>query len=561
MRKLMIVFCSITLILCIVSCSTETLSDSDNTDEKAYSSMAAATADGDAVGNVISSGTLTGENQADGKNQQLLISDHDYTYTYDEKGLCQSASENGQEKYTFSYEYDEAGRPKTRYMTETDSQDKSMIETYAYNANGMISERREFKDNGETVYRYNENGQLIYCSDLSMLNAPASFGDTAIEYDENGRVSRLVLSWYNTPQEAAKACLGNKGTDEEIQQKTEELAKIFPKWSDYIRQKIEWQYEYDTQGRATKVIYKEDHSKLDNYCSSGDESKETESIEQYRYDYSGDGTTITLSGKTSHYVNGTETKAADSGPFSFAISYQNDIVNVVNGQTIDFYKNLGITPEQTVIGYFGLEECSTASHYWGEVYSGIIGTQFDRQQQHITGSLFLEIDGSTNTGEKVQILLGCDSFGRSLDYILCAGKLVTPQTKEQNLDMKDKYNFETYEEWYAYQDNPVSSAATGITSIKESQSGKFEELQGNYTLIVVEANPAMKMEEENVQVVFSGKGTFTYTEDGSEIVFDCSGDQSTFKFWKDDDSSFFRSGTWTMADDNTVKLTIEDFSE
>jgi len=434
----MIVFCSMLLSLCLglTSCG-------------AYGSK-----NGIAEEKTSTAETLTDKTQATGQTHPLLMSDRKYTYIFDEKGQCVSASENGQEKFTFTYDYDAAGHPKTRYMTESGTGKKSKIETYSYGGNGAIEKRTEFTDNGETDYRYNEKGQLVYCSDLAMLNAQTSFGNTAIEYDGNGHVSRLVSTWYSTPEEAVKSCLGNKGTAEEIRQKTTELSKLFPNPSDYVRQTTEWQYEYDTEGRAVKIIYKEDHSKLDNYCTTGDASKETKTVEEYGYDYSGDGTQITLSRNVCHYVNGTETKSSpDSGSFSFQVSYQNNLATVVNGQTIDFYDSLGITPEQAAVGYFGLDGCDTASHYWGEVYSGIIGMQFDRKQQQKTGSLFLRIDGNNSTGEKIQILLGCDSFGRSLDCILHGGKLAAPQTAEVNLNMKNRYHFENYEEWYVYQNN------------------------------------------------------------------------------------------------------------
>ena len=390
-----------------------------------------------------------------------IVKDAQYTYEFDENGLCIAGTGLDGSGFTSTYDTNADGLPVNRYINTGNGDE--LYETYEYAADGSLSSLTVNPGKEEqVVFQYDEGGRLTY-ADNYFLFPGMGFRNAAFSWDHDGRLIKVVSSYAVTEEElvswVARAGAGEEVTEENRAAALKRLQDFFenkqPEKTDDGKILLEEQtqtYTYDTEGRVTEYQDTMRDTAVYAWLQKGREIDSYERTDGLSFDYWEQ--LVSIKASMQAFLDGADNGFNEYGPFEFGIQYgANGLPIMMEGINTDIYDKLNCQAVSADIGFYGYWWNDTMLDFMGESHGGIAGLPFDKSSVQTGTVLALRVQGKTETGQDAVYYCMPDMLGRQMCEKFVDGRLTMPCSLEMDPERRNQIVITTDEDIVHYEDS------------------------------------------------------------------------------------------------------------
>ncbi len=397
----------------------------------------------------------------------VLERDAEYSYSYDEAGLCTEArdAESGETVYTFDYKYDGEGRPVERYVEEDG--ERRLLEEYEYDKKGNLVRLSVYDEDGEpvSVWEYDSKGRAVAGKGISPqppVGVPGFYGPDLedIEWDEQDRLTSVIIP-VDYPREMLVGRIAGQAAQADIEARQAQIDEFIKSYKikenddgTYRTEFVKETFVYDKQGRVTRFVYMHEYTPLGNFLMTArpDASRREDTL---KFRYSDDEMLISYSARVWNAGTGKWEDGGLDGDVSYQIERSADgLPLLVKGLSTDVYGALDCEVKSAEVGLFGVSWSKEFTEYLGEVHGGFAGLDPRSLSAYLSsgGLQSLRVEGEGPDGEKLVYLMWPDQFGRQRCQKLTDGRLTMNVSSEMDVNRAMTYVMEDDSDEYVYRE-------------------------------------------------------------------------------------------------------------
>ena len=391
--------------------------------------------------------TICGASEDDSAYQQItqedamrIVQDAQYSYVYDENGLCIAGTGTDGSAFTSTYDMNADGLPVNRYINIGNGDE--LYETYEYAADGSLGSLTVNPGKEEQViFQYDEGGRLTY-ADNYFLFPSMGFRSAAFSWDNDGRLIKVVNSYAVTEEElvswVARAGSGEEETEENRATALKRLQDFFenrqPEKTDdgnFLLEEQTQTYTYDAEGRVTEYKDTMRDTAVYSWLQRGREIDSYERTDGLFFSYGEQ--MISIKAAMQALLDGADNGFSEFGPFECRIQYGgNGLPVMIEGINTDIYDKLNCQVVSADIGFYGYWWNDTMLDFMGEMHGGIAGLPFDKASVRTGTAFALRVRGKTETGQDAVYYCMPDMLGRQMCEKFVDGRLTIPCSLEMD---------------------------------------------------------------------------------------------------------------------------------